>query len=218
MSTGYTVKSIMKQLTDEYGAVSHDMVVNYIQNEGEGKTYGEYITKLKIKGLGKRIHRDFVTIDNNDVKVLKEMDIYGLLGCIEAFGKAIDIDLKEDPKKVKEIKSDKNNETNKDSKNKDEEKKKESKQKEESLTKEELNEWNKKTHKKFKTEIMRLKGNMKRLGYKKKKQLTPYVKKFSETKLNKTGEELTSSKDILPKNIKDFNNFLEKVIERKEQK
>jgi anaerobic selenocysteine-containing dehydrogenase len=210
----------MKQLTEKFGKINHDFEVNYINNDAQERVYVEYITKLQIKGKGKRVNRDVVDITRNGLEVIQDIDIFGLLGCIESFGSELDIDIEEDEEKVKEYKEQEQKakeKKEKKSKGKDKKKKKEDTKKkfEESMLDDgDLEEWNEKSKKAFKSEIVKLRKIRKKLGIS-KDELEPYVNKFSKSNFNPTGEELDGFKDILPKNIKQFNKYMIKQIQRK---
>ena len=222
--TEYTTESILKQLTEKFEMVNHDIEVNYVNQDSPQEVYAEYITKLQIKGKGKRINRDFINITKNGIEVLEEMDVYGLLGCIDSFGNALsDFEVKADEDKKKKIKEKKEQKKQEEAKKAGQEaaeqQAKEATEEDvdlddkDLLDDEDLEEWNDKTLKIFEEELIRLRGNKKRLGVAdNNSKLNKLVKKFSKSKRNPTGEKLKTYKDIKPKNIGKFNEFIEKVV------
>lgn len=196
----YNAEQILNELGKKFKLFNHDLKVSDFKISD--KTYKEYLTQLTIKGVGKRTTREVIEVNEENLEALKTIEGHCLLGCIDSFGDLLNLELS-DQTIVEKEKEDT-------STSKDIKKEKKEQEKEE--------EWEDKNLKKFKTEVIRLKGNMKRAGIKEKTQLNPIVQKFSETKLNKTNKELKTHKDIKPNVIKNFNLYLEKLIQKKRDK
>lgn len=169
---------------------------------------GVYIvnTKLNIKKLGSRtIPKAVKSLDNIENIVHEQIK-----EILDSYNIDASKYLKKDTNdKVTNIDTAKENDSKENEKEENEKNEKNNKE-EIKLSEEDMNMWTSKSNKVYKDEINRLIKNKKELNIKNNEDLLEYITNFDKT--------LESVTDIIPKNIKDFNDYLESVIKKQEGK